>query len=75
MFGYSNISSEAFVFIIESLYLCIFIIVLSNIYFSSMNSANLYLEYIKIYYGQIFIYSSFIKKLNIKSCIIYRCTH
>lgn len=75
MYTYVNLSSESFIFFTESIYLCILLILLSGFYNHIQNKDSLYTMLFNLHYEQLYIYMTFLKKLNIKYTIIYRCFH
>jgi len=75
LYSYTNLSSEGFVFIVEGLYLFVSIIVINTIYTSTDCDGSKYKEYIKSHYEQLFICTECLKKLNIKTSIIYKWYH
>lgn len=75
MFAYTNISAESFIFSIESFYLCILIITLRSFYHIALDIPVVYLNYLRIHFYNMYVYSNILKKLNLKVSIIYRCFH
>lgn len=72
-FSLVNLSPECFIFFIGVIYISVLISYLGP--YRTMLYTIKYHIYIKTYYEQVFIYSNFVKKLNIKTCIIYRYFH
>lgn len=67
-YSYTNLSSESFIFLIECFYMVILLVVLYNLYFVN-SKTTLYSEYLKLHYERVFIYSIFLKRLNVKKYI------
>jgi len=73
-YSYTNLSGESFIFLVEGFYISVVLMVLYSVYHTSKVD-NLYVEYLKLHYERVFIYSIFLKKLNVKATLLYRCFH